>query len=231
MLKLYCAWYCPFAQRAWMGLLHKGLDFEYIEVDPFRESAWWRDISRGRSTVPVIVTQDSPESAATTIVDSTRIVEYLDDLVPDVHPLYPTTPNEKAEARFWIDHVNERVVPHIYGFLRADKPGEDREKSRTALLDGMQPLVETMSASGPYFFGAKMTAMDLLLVPFSYRIDALLGHYRDFSLPDTGKAWPNYHRWYASMLETDIFRKTATDHADYRSRLIEHYRPYSQGEH
>ena len=36
-LKLYAAWYCPFAQRAWMGLLHKSLAFEYIEVDPYRK--------------------------------------------------------------------------------------------------------------------------------------------------------------------------------------------------
>ena len=231
MLKLYCAWYCPFAQRAWMGLLHKALAFEYIEVDPFRETEWWLKISRGRSTVPVIVTQDDPESEETTIIDSTRIVEYLDDLVPDVHPLYPATPNEKAEARFWIDHVNERVVPNIYRFLGADKPGEDRDKSRAALLEGMQTLVETMSATGPYFYGSTISAMDLVLVPFAYRIDALLGHYRDFSLPEAGAAWSNYHRWYGAMCETDMFRKSATDHADYRSRLIKHYLPYSQGKH
>ena len=39
-LKLYAAWHCPFAQRAWMGLPHKGLAFEYIEVEPYRESQW-----------------------------------------------------------------------------------------------------------------------------------------------------------------------------------------------
>ena len=33
-LQFSYAWYCPFAQRAWMALLHKGLDFDYLEVDP-----------------------------------------------------------------------------------------------------------------------------------------------------------------------------------------------------
>jgi glutathione S-transferase len=34
-MKLYTAWYCPFAQRAWMTLVHKNINFDYIEVDPY----------------------------------------------------------------------------------------------------------------------------------------------------------------------------------------------------
>jgi hypothetical protein len=36
--KFYSAWYCPFAQRTSMALLHNGLAFGYIEVDPYRKS-------------------------------------------------------------------------------------------------------------------------------------------------------------------------------------------------
>ena len=39
-LKFYSAWYCPFAQRVWMALLHKGLAFEYIEVSWSSESLY-----------------------------------------------------------------------------------------------------------------------------------------------------------------------------------------------
>ena len=88
-LQIYSAWYCPFAQRAWMALLHKGLDFEYIEVDPYRESIWWLRISRNRAKVPVI--------------DSTRILEYLEDRVPERNPLYPGDAKARAELRFWSD--------------------------------------------------------------------------------------------------------------------------------
>lgn len=52
-LKFYSAWYCPFAQRAWMTLLHKGLVFEYIEVDPYRKSRWWLEISQNSAKVPL----------------------------------------------------------------------------------------------------------------------------------------------------------------------------------
>ena len=89
---LYAAWYCPFAQRAWMGLLHKGLAFQYIEVDPYRESQWWLDISRGRAKVPVVVTPAGANGRPATVIDSTRVLEYLEDLAPKVNPLFPAWP-------------------------------------------------------------------------------------------------------------------------------------------
>ena len=33
-MKFYCAWYRPFAQRAWMTIMLIDIDFEYMEVDP-----------------------------------------------------------------------------------------------------------------------------------------------------------------------------------------------------
>jgi len=228
-LKSYSAWYCPFAQRAWMALLHKGLAFEYIEVDPYLESQWWLDISRKRAKVPVIVAFSEKATGPTTVIDSTRIIEYLDDLVPDSNPLFPGDPNGKAELRFWIDHVNERVVPYIYRYLEADQPGEYQDASRTALVEGIRELNEAMSPSGPFFRGTALTAIDLVLIPFAYRIDALLGHYRDFSLSTTRATWSRYHHWHESMCGTTIFQGTLTDPENYRQRLIEHYLPYSQG--
>jgi glutathione S-transferase len=228
-LKLYAARYCPFAQRAWMGLLHKGLAFEYKEVDPYRESQWWLDISHGRAKVPVLVTPAAPDGHSTTVIDSTRFVEFIEDLAPYVNPLFPVDASERAETRFWIDHINERVVPYVYRFLQAKKPGKYRDKSREKLTEGVEALAAVMSPSGPYISGTAVTVLDLLLIPFAYRIDVLLGHYRDFSLPTSGPTWERYQEWYQAMCATEIFRATATNHADYRERLIEFYLPYSQG--
>ncbi|MGB5451133.1 MAG: glutathione S-transferase family protein [Sedimenticolaceae bacterium] len=228
-LKFYSAWYCPFAQRAWMALLHKEIPFEYIEVDPYRKSRWWLEISRNRAKVPVIVAPAGNATGSTTVIDSTRIVEYLEDLEPHVNRLFPCDPNEKAEHRFWVDHINERVVPYLYRYLEAEQPGEYRDTSQEALLEGVRELSNAMSPTGPFFNGTALTAVDLLLIPFAYRIDALLGHYRDFSLPTAGASWSRYQRWYESMCGTAIFQGTLKDPDHYRQRLIEHYLPYSQG--
>ena len=213
-----------------MTLLLKGIDFEYIEVDPYRTSKWWLSISRNTSKVPVIVTRDSDAQSEFTIVDSTRIVEYLDELVPDKHPLLLKTPNERAEQRYWMDHVNQGVVPYLYRFLQAKDAGEYRDDSRRHLVKGLKKFAEALSEKGPYFNGPDIGVLDILLVPFAYRIDVLLGHYRDFHLPREGEGWEKYQRWYESMLDLLVFKATSTDYENYPERLIEFYFPYSQGE-
>ena len=40
-MKLYSSWYSPFAQRAWLALLHKGAEFEIVEVDPYEKTESW----------------------------------------------------------------------------------------------------------------------------------------------------------------------------------------------
>jgi glutathione S-transferase len=88
-------------ERLWMELLHERLDFEYIEVDPYRESRWWLDISRNRAKAPVIVSPPGNATTPITVIDSTRVLEYLENLVPDRNPLYPVDANARAELRFW----------------------------------------------------------------------------------------------------------------------------------
>jgi glutathione S-transferase len=228
--KLYSAWYCPFAQRAWMTLLYKELAFDYVEVDPFRASQWWLDISRHRATVPVLVTSAEPDRPAITVVDSTRVVEYLDERTPGFRPLFASDPDSRAEQRFWVDQINEHIVPYVYRYLGAAEAGETRENARAALLEGLETFANAMSPHGPFFAGESLSAIDLLMIPFAYRIDALLGHYRGFTVPTAGTTWKTYARWYRQMRALDVFKATATDHDDYRDRLIDHYLPYSRGE-
>ncbi len=229
-IKFYSAWYCPFAQRAWMALLYKQIDFEYIEVDPYRDTPWWREISRGLNLVPVLVVNAEEPAKTSTIVDSTRVLEYLEERGPDSHPLFPVKPEARAETRFWMDHINQRIVPYIYRFLEADEPGDYRDESRDALVQGVEQLMSGSTDDGLYLGGNYVNVLDLLLIPFAYRIDVLLGHYRDFSLPVEGEAWSRYARWYDAMQKYDVFIQSQTDGDDYRQRLIEHYLPYTRGE-
>ena len=228
-VKFYSAWYCPFAQRAWMALLYKQIDFDYIEVDPYRDTPWWREISRGLNLVPVLVVNAEEPAKTSTIVDSTRVLEYLEEREPGSHPLFPANPEARAETRFWMDHINQRIVPYIYRFLEADEPGDYRNESREALIRGIDQLMSGFPADGTYFGGKSINVLDLLLIPFAYRIDALLGHYRDFSLPVEGEAWTRYAQWYDAMQKFDVFIQSQTDGDDYRQRLIEHYLPYTKG--
>jgi glutathione S-transferase len=229
-MKLYSAWYCPFAQRAWMALLHKGIYFDYIEVDPYRESKWWLKISRATALVPVIVNQNADNTGETTIVESNRTLEFIDHLRPDYNPLFSSDPNQCAEQKYWMDHINNKIVPYLYRFLKAAEADSARDESRNQLISGVRQLTRAMQPDGLFFSGQHPGAVDFSLIPFSYRIDTLLGHYRDFHLPETGEIWQRYQNWYQALLQLPCFRATSVDHDNYRQRLIEHYQPYSLGE-
>ena len=220
-MKLYNAWYCPFAQRAWMALVQKGIDFEYVEVDPYDKTEWWLKLSRGAALVPVLAQDDDDE---TTIVESNRILEYLEDLYPQPNPIFADHPNRRAEEKYWMDHVSNRITPYFYRYLKDPQP-----QSLESLLDGLKQFSDGMADNGPYFTGDQVGAVDIALIPFAYRIINLLGYYRDYSLPAEGENWKRFHQWYRAMLEVPSFKATATDHEDYQQRLIEHYLPYSQG--
>ncbi len=97
------------------------------------------------------------------------------------------------------------------------------------MLEGLIAFTEAMSREGPYFSGESLNAVDIALLPFAYRIDVLLAYYQNYSLPREGKEWQRYHRWFEAMLDSPAFRATATDRADYKNRLVEHYLPYSKG--
>jgi len=228
-MKLYNAWYCPFAQRAWMALAYKDIDFELVEIDPYDATDWWLEVSRGAGLVPVVV-QPNGDGSDTTIVESNRILEYLDDYYPDSTLIFADNPNQRAEQKYWMDQVSNKITPYFYRFLKTPEAGAAQDEARENMLEGLMTITRAMSSEDPYFAGANVSAVDIALFPFAYRIDALLGHYHNYTLPREGDKWERYHRWYDAILDVPAFQATATDHADYKNRLVEHYLPYSEGE-
>ena len=228
-MKLYNAWYCPFAQRAWMALVFKDIDFELIEVDPYDATKWWVKVSRGAELVPVLV-QANGDGSDTTIVESNRILEYLEDYYPEKTPIFSDNPNQRAEQKYWMDYVGNKITTYFYRFLKSPEAGTQQDEARDQMLKGLTEISMAMKSDEAFFSGGRLSAVDIALFPFAYRIEALLGHYRNYALPTKGKVWQRYHRWYDAMLALPAFRATATDHADYKNRLVTHYLPYSLGE-
>ena len=35
VLTFYSSWFCPFAQRGWIALEEKGVEYRYVEIDPY----------------------------------------------------------------------------------------------------------------------------------------------------------------------------------------------------
>jgi len=123
------------------------------------------------------------------------ILEFFKDVAPDANPGFHRDANRRAEQKYWLDHTGKRITPYAYRFLKATEAGEYRDDSRYRMLGALSMLIEAMDPAGPFFSGAAPGAVDIVLAPFAYRIDVLLGAYRDFSLPENGEGWNHYRRW------------------------------------
>lgn len=96
MITLFEVPVSPYAQKVKLALLEKGLSFDTKLVDLTRPSDELRQVSP-RVEVPVLVDGDL------TLVDSSIIVEYLEDAYPEP-ALLPSSPRERARVR-WLEEL------------------------------------------------------------------------------------------------------------------------------
>ncbi len=228
-MKLYSAWYCPFAQRAWMALLHKGIDFEYVEVDPYNKTELWLEISKGSGQVPVLASTKS-KLGDNTFIDSNNIVEVVDRNWRETKAnLYSENEAQYQHEKYWIDFISKEITPYFYRFLKTIEASDYQLASKVNMLRGIEKFVSAMDKNNMFFSGKDFGAVDIAFAPFAYRIKVLLELYRDFYLPTEGEIWERYHRWYESVIEVPAFKQSSTDLHTYESRMIDFYLEYNNG--
>lgn len=223
-IKLYSAWYCPFAQRTWAALEYLGLEYTYEETDPYDKSGRWLEVSRRTGTVPVLEIRQ-PGRPVTRIPESLRTFEYLDD----ISELLPVDPLDRAEARFWLDQQGRAIIPYFYRFLKSERDDPAAREAREKMLSGLTDFARAMTPDGPYFAGDAPGAVDLAFAPFAYRTELLLSHYKDFRLPESGAPWARYHAWWRAMKSHSSFVGTMPERDTFDAKLLQFYLPYSEG--
>jgi glutathione S-transferase len=171
MFTLYDIPLSPFAQKVKIALLEKGLEFETIPVsfaDPPAELAGLNP----RAEVPILVDREEGDGGETVVWDSTIIVDYLEDRLPEPS-LWPSSPAERARVReleeicdTQYDAVNWGVYEVTY-FKRAE--GEEA----TALLDaarrqlwGLYAFLERHLDGREWLNGDAFGRGDLAAYPF-----------------------------------------------------------------
>ena len=215
----YNAWFCPFAQRAWLALLEKNVQFKYVEQDPYNKTPEWLAVNP-RGLVPAIVHNGK------SIYESSVCIEYVDEAWQTGKHLLPSDPYERARVRILSDHISKKVVPPFYQLLM--KKGEkEREEASQNILNGLTSLFDDFeSGGGPFFGGDSLNMVDIMLAPFAYRFHVILSHYRNFKIPSEGQPQlVKYHQWYAALVDNETFKKTLPD----EQKLVEKYQRYADG--
>ncbi|KAK4236026.1 glutathione S-transferase [Achaetomium macrosporum] len=252
-LKLYGGWFCPFVQRAWIVLEEKRLEYQHIEINPYKKEGELLALNP-RGLVPTL----SIEFAAgkrKALYESTVICEYLDEAFADEERHGPrllpsssapegkveeATVFERARCRLWINHIVTKIVPGFYRLLQHTPRKEySIEEARAEFLKGLRDFAQQMLDSsgktrgaeeGPWFLGARFSLVDVMLAPWAKRL-FLIDHYKPggVGIPKKGErgedeeVWARWDRWFEAAVNRESVKATWSDDEKY----IEAYKRYA----
>ncbi|XP_005097996.2 probable glutathione S-transferase parC [Aplysia californica] len=212
-LKLYCAWYCPFAQRVSISLKEKEVEYEYIETDPENKTPEFLAVSP-RGLVPSMVHNGKP------VYESGVCVEYIDEVWKKEYSILPEDAYDRAMSRIWVDYVSKKIVPLFYTVLQKQVKAE-QEAAKEILLKNLETLTQAMSKKGPYFNGEQFGYVDIMMVPFLIRF-RLLTHYRGFEIPTTG-VFTRLQKWMEAAFARDSVKSSLPEW----DPLVKFYKSYA----
>lgn len=159
MLRCYRIPFSTNVERVALALAHKGLDVEWIDVDPADRS----DVERvsGQPLVPVLLDGDR------VVLDSTAILHRLEELQPEPR-LFPAETARRAEAELFLDWFNriwKRPPNEIEAERAKDEPDDGRIESLGRELTGSLDLFEALLTDRDHLLG-EFSAADCAAFPF-----------------------------------------------------------------
>jgi glutathione S-transferase len=139
-------------ERVALAAGHKGLELEWVDVDPDDRSTV-EELS-GQPLVPVLVTDEGE-----VLNDSPRILDWLEERFPEP-PLYPPEP---AEVRLFVRWFNEvwKRPPN----LLAEGPDPATADLLSLQMRAAIPFFERLLENRPYLFG-EFGMADVVAFPF-----------------------------------------------------------------
>ncbi|XP_071706532.1 probable glutathione S-transferase DHAR2, chloroplastic [Rutidosis leptorrhynchoides] len=193
---------CPFTQRVLLTLEEKQLPYDLKLVDLGNKPDWFLSVSP-EGKVPVVKLDDK------WIADSDVITKTVEEKFPDPSLV---TPPEKAS-------VGSKIFSTYIGFLKSKDANDGTEQ---ALLTELSAFNDHIKENGQFINGKYISAADLSLGPKLYHMEIALGHYKNWSVPDS---LPYLKTYMKTVFSLDSFVKTMPLTED----VIEGWRPKVMG--
>lgn len=215
-IKVYTAKICPFAQRTLIALIEKNINYDAVEIDLKNKPEWYNEVSP-YGKVPAIVHDDK------SIFESNIINEYIDEIFPG-RKLLSEDAYTRAMMRIWMAYCGDSFTSNHYQLLRSQDNRQQQELSMNLIgkLHFIENEAFAKNTSGDFFFGEKISIVDICFYPFFKRF-CVLKHYRGFTIP---AEFTRIHNWIKIMEQRESVKQTNQSDEFY----IEHYRPYSEPE-
>lgn len=237
--KFMSAWFCPYAQRAWIALNHHRVPYEKIEALTLKlaPGETLKD-AKGYEKHPLLL-KHHPGGLVPTIVDSLEqqpavydsliCVQFADELAsakaePGAALLLPRDPVERARARMWADWVDKNVSSPFYSVLVPKDP-ERRKSGFEKLREGLLKFQSNLS--GPFFLGKNLSIVDIAAIPWAFRIFtcSAFERYRGPELTLNRQEFGPLLKWLDACLALESVSETLPD----KEKLIDTYQRYADG--
>mmetsp|Transcript_31845 Transcript_31845/g.77605 ORF Transcript_31845/g.77605 Transcript_31845/m.77605 type:complete len:322 (-) Transcript_31845:6-971(-) len=238
-VKLYTSWFCPFAQRAWIAMEEKGVNYQWIEINPYEidpnEPGGYTKKAlplkakgkRHPGFLEVSPTGLIPglDNNGEKVHDSLVVVQYIDEAFPGPQ-LLPTSAIERARQRYWSNFVTNNIQKHYYTMLIAQDP-DIQEEFRDKFYDACRTFAKEMAseAKGPFFMGKDFTMVDIAFAPFWQRILWVGGHYRGLKFPEE-ESFSRLNTWWNAVSKRESVSRTLVC----KPRLLSSYKQYARNE-
>jgi glutathione S-transferase len=125
-------------------------------------------------TVPAIAyggpetSPDAPSDESIKLAESAVLVELVADLYPEAK-LMPSSPIERAQARFFVEFIGCKLLPAFFAFVFKGAVGDPLKN----VLDTIQ---QRLPRNSVFFGGDKPNIADISIAPFLARIRLQLKH-------------------------------------------------------
>jgi len=177
----------------------KGLQYQYIEVDPYKKPQALLDVNP-RGLVPGIRHGDWGCG------ESTVLMEYLEDFGAGQPLLPPNNPQLRANCRLWADHINRNIIPAFYQLLQAQEFSKQTEYT-SKLKDEIAKIVDALDPQGPFFLGSQLSYVDIQFAPWMLRLTKVMKHYRGWPDPVLNSRWG---RWLDAVENNEHVKNTTS---------------------
>ncbi|KAH7299976.1 hypothetical protein KP509_24G039000 [Ceratopteris richardii] len=175
-VQLLSFWSSPYVMTVEVALALKGVQYEKVPQDLSDKSELLLKSNPVHKAVPVLLHNGN------CVCESSIIVQYVDETWPAPKgsaDLLPADAYGKAMARFWADYANKKVKDALTGILKSCKRSEEEKKAAEEHMLSVMGMLDSalgeMGGAGPFFGGASMGFVDVILIPLLPSLPAVEG--------------------------------------------------------
>ncbi|XP_038905557.1 glutathione S-transferase L3-like isoform X2 [Benincasa hispida] len=190
--RLYMAYYCPFAQRAWITRNYKD-KIKLVPLNLQNRPAWYKEKVNPTNKVPAL------EHNGKVIVESLDLIKYIDSNFegPSLFPDDPAKRKFGEELLAYIDTFTGAVYPSFKG---------DPPKEAGPQFDYLENALQKFD-DGPFFLG-HFSGVDIAYITFMERFHIFLNEIFNY---DIKKGRPHLATWIEEFNKIDAYKQTKYD--------------------